>query len=118
MSDWSDEETDDPTHADRRNFYKVEQWSRDGQHVFDLDSPAAASTSPRCSMRIIKHRPRDPLHPAADESVERVAAQMKSPSQRCAGLNGAWQTWRARRGHPHPPIQAEGWRQKGLHQPP
>jgi hypothetical protein len=23
--DWSDEETDDPTHADRRNFYKVEQ---------------------------------------------------------------------------------------------
>jgi len=23
MSNWSDEETDDPTHADRRNFYKV-----------------------------------------------------------------------------------------------
>jgi hypothetical protein len=26
----ADEETDDPTHADRRNFYKVEKWSRDG----------------------------------------------------------------------------------------
>jgi hypothetical protein len=35
MSDWSDEETDDPIHADRRNFYKVEQWSRDWQHVLD-----------------------------------------------------------------------------------
>ena len=23
MSDWSDEETDDPVYADRRNFYKV-----------------------------------------------------------------------------------------------
>jgi hypothetical protein len=32
----SDEETDDPIHADRRNFYKVEQWSRDGQRVVDL----------------------------------------------------------------------------------
>ncbi len=27
---WSDEETDDPLYADRRNFYKVEKWSRDG----------------------------------------------------------------------------------------
>jgi hypothetical protein len=34
MSD--NEETDDPMHADRRNFYKVEQWSRDGQRVLDL----------------------------------------------------------------------------------
>ena len=25
-----DEETDDPLYADRRNFYKVEKWSRDG----------------------------------------------------------------------------------------
>ena len=32
MTNWSD----DPTYADRRNFYKVEQWSRDGQHVLDL----------------------------------------------------------------------------------
>jgi hypothetical protein len=27
-ADWSHEETDDPLHADRRNFYKVEKWSR------------------------------------------------------------------------------------------
>jgi hypothetical protein len=26
--DWSAEETDDPGHADPRNFYKVETWSR------------------------------------------------------------------------------------------
>jgi len=34
MSDhWSHEETDDPLYADRRNFYKVEKWSRDGQRI-------------------------------------------------------------------------------------
>ena len=33
---WSHEETDDPLHADRRNFYKVEKWSRDGQHVEEM----------------------------------------------------------------------------------
>jgi hypothetical protein len=30
MNDWSDE---DPLFADRRNFYKVEKWSRDGLRV-------------------------------------------------------------------------------------
>ena len=30
-----------------------------------------------------------------------MAAQMKSPSQRCAGLTGAWQIMRARRANPH-----------------
>ena len=30
------EETDDPTYADRRNFYKVEKWSRDGQRVEEM----------------------------------------------------------------------------------
>jgi hypothetical protein len=33
MTNWSDEETDDPHFADRRNFYKVEKWSRDGLRV-------------------------------------------------------------------------------------
>jgi hypothetical protein len=33
VSDWSDEETDEPLIADHRNFYKVEKWSRDGQRV-------------------------------------------------------------------------------------
>jgi hypothetical protein len=36
MNDWSDEETDDPRYADRRNFYKVEKWSRDGMRVVEL----------------------------------------------------------------------------------
>ncbi len=27
MSDWSDEETDEPLLADHRNFYKVEKWN-------------------------------------------------------------------------------------------
>ena len=33
MNNWSDEETDDPHRADRRNFYKVEKWSWDGLRV-------------------------------------------------------------------------------------
>jgi hypothetical protein len=33
MNSWSDQETDDPPYADRRNFYKVEKWSRDGLRV-------------------------------------------------------------------------------------
>ncbi len=50
MSDWTDEETDDPHYADRRNFYKVEKWSRDGLRVMmllyagsNLDKRAASS---------------------------------------------------------------------------
>jgi hypothetical protein len=33
INDWSLEETDDPHYANRRNFYKVEKWSRDGLRV-------------------------------------------------------------------------------------
>jgi hypothetical protein len=33
MSDWSDEQTDEPLYADLRNFYKVEAWSRDGVRI-------------------------------------------------------------------------------------
>ena len=59
MSDWSDEETDDPTYADRRNFYKVEQWSRDGQYVLDLVfAGSSLDKARRIFERIIKHRPR------------------------------------------------------------
>jgi hypothetical protein len=34
--DWSHEETDDPLRVDRRSFYKVEKWSRDGQRVNEM----------------------------------------------------------------------------------
>jgi hypothetical protein len=33
VSGWSDEETRDPLYADDRNFYKVEQWTRDGMRI-------------------------------------------------------------------------------------
>lgn len=36
MSNWSHETTDDPVYADRRNFYKVERWTKDGLHVSEL----------------------------------------------------------------------------------
>jgi hypothetical protein len=59
MSDWSDEETDDPTHADRRNFYKVEKWSRDGQRVVDmLFAGSNLDKERRIFERMTKHRPR------------------------------------------------------------
>jgi hypothetical protein len=34
--DCSREETDDPLYADRRNFYTVEKWTRDGTTVDSL----------------------------------------------------------------------------------
>ena len=36
MSDWSDEEINDPLYADDRNFYKVELWTRDEQRVLRM----------------------------------------------------------------------------------
>ena len=59
MSNWFDEETDDPTHADRRNFYKVEQWSKDGPRVLDLVfAGSSLDKARRIFERIIQHRPR------------------------------------------------------------
>ena len=36
MSDWSDEETDNPLYADDRNLYKVELWTKEEQRVLRL----------------------------------------------------------------------------------
>ena len=75
MADWSDEETDDPTHADRRNFYKVEQWSRDGQRVLDLVfAGSSLDKARRIFDRITKHRPRIRLTIRQRTRVGRVAA--------------------------------------------
>ena len=58
MSGWSDEETDDPSHADRRNFYKVEQWSKDGMRVMDfVFAGASLDKANRIFDRITQHRP-------------------------------------------------------------
>ena len=59
MSDWSDEATDDPIHADRRNFYKVEKWSRDGPRVeLMLYAGNSLDKARRIFERTTKHRPR------------------------------------------------------------
>ncbi len=59
MTNWSDEETDDPHHADRRNFYKVEKWSRDGLRVMMLLYAGNNLDKARCIFeRTTKQRPR------------------------------------------------------------
>ena len=59
MTNWSDEETDDPTYADRRNFYKVEKWSRDGLRVeLMLYAGNDLDKARRIFERTAKHRPR------------------------------------------------------------
>ena len=54
--------TDDPLYADRRNFYKGERWSRDGQRIEEMlfagNSPAKAQ---RIFERFITKRPRSRL---------------------------------------------------------
>jgi hypothetical protein len=57
MSDRSDEETDDPHYADRRNFYKVEKWSRDGLRVeLMLYAGSSLDKARRIFERATKHR--------------------------------------------------------------
>ena len=51
MSDWSDEETDDPVYADRRNFYKVEKWSRDWLRVELMLYAGTVSAEPARNLR-------------------------------------------------------------------
>jgi hypothetical protein len=36
MTDWSNEETDDPLYADDRNFYKVELWTMAQRRVLRI----------------------------------------------------------------------------------
>jgi hypothetical protein len=58
MEDWSNEETDDPQYADRRNFYKVEKWSRDGLRVeLMLYAGSNLDKARRIFERTTKHRP-------------------------------------------------------------
>jgi hypothetical protein len=60
--DWSAEETDDPLYADRRNFYKVEKWSRDGQRVEELlFAGNSLDKARRIFERFITKRPRSRL---------------------------------------------------------
>ena len=36
VKDWSAEETTDPIYADDRMFFKIEKWSKDGNHIAQL----------------------------------------------------------------------------------
>ena len=59
MSDWSDEQTDDPLYADLRNFYKVEAWSRDGMRIDALLYAGSNLDKAReIFVAIVKHQPR------------------------------------------------------------
>lgn len=59
MNDWSDEETDDPLLADDRNFYKVEEWTRDGMKVDSLlYAGNNLSKAQEIFANAINHRPR------------------------------------------------------------
>ena len=59
MNNWPDEETDHPHDANRRNFYKVEKWSRDGLRVeLTLYAGTNLDKARRIVERTVKHRPR------------------------------------------------------------
>ncbi len=58
MTDWTDEETDDPHHADRRNFYKVQKWAGTGCESNSCFTPATALTSAAHLRADHMHRPR------------------------------------------------------------
>jgi hypothetical protein len=59
MSDWSDEETDNPLYADDRNFYKVEKWTRDAMQVDRLLYAGNNLDQARdIFAKAVKHRPR------------------------------------------------------------
>jgi hypothetical protein len=75
MSDWSDEETDEPLIADHRNFYKVEKWSRDGERVTELLFAGSSLDKAKRVFDPLGQAPATYPHdnPAADAGAEPVA---------------------------------------------
>jgi hypothetical protein len=56
---WSDEEIDNPLLADERNFYKVENWTKDGAKVDRmLYAGNNLDKAREVFQRAVKHRPR------------------------------------------------------------
>jgi hypothetical protein len=56
---WPVEETDNPLHADDRNFYKVEKWTKDGTKVDRmLYAGSNLEKAKDIFAEAIKHRPR------------------------------------------------------------
>jgi hypothetical protein len=56
---WSHEEINDPLYADRRNFYRVEKWGRDGRAIASrkpgrrIASSARGSSVIDCGLRCV-----------------------------------------------------------------
>ena len=89
MNSWSDEETDDPLYADRRNFFKVEKWSRDGLGVeLMLYAGNSLGRARAIFESTIKRRPRVRLTIRQRMHVlARVAAERNDPLT-CATRRG------------------------------
>jgi hypothetical protein len=55
---FGDQETDDPVRADTRNFYKVERWTADDQHVAALLYAGNRLDQARATFdQVVTHRP-------------------------------------------------------------
>jgi hypothetical protein len=77
VSTFSDKETDDPLHADRRNFYKVEEWSRDGLRVDAVRRQQPKQGAPH--LRAHYHAPA--VHPPHDPAAH--AGRGITPRRNC-----------------------------------
>ncbi len=87
VSDWTEEETDDPHNADRRNFYKVEKWSRDGLRVMMLlYAGNNLDKARRIFERTHKHRPRYSDIPSfsGQSAISKIASPQTASSERSA----------------------------------
>ena len=75
MSDWPDEQTDDPLCGDDRNFYKVEAWSRDGNRTDALLYTGNNLRKPQEDLCYDRQAPaaHQADHPAADAGAGVVA---------------------------------------------
>ncbi len=59
MADWKDEETEDSSRADERNFYKLEKWTKDGTKIDRLIYAGNNLDKARdLFAKAIKHRPK------------------------------------------------------------
>jgi hypothetical protein len=58
MSNWSDEETNEPLLADHRNYYKVEKWTKEGRLERLLYAGSNLAKAQSIYLAEIKHRPR------------------------------------------------------------
>ena len=94
MTNWSDEETDEPLIADHRNFYKVKKWSRDGQRVVELlFAGSSLDKAKRVFDRWAKHRPRIRGPTAIARSCRRSRYSVRHASANCEECHAKARGW-------------------------